>query len=212
MNLLTLHDIGEEFKVSGSNSLYGDRTGLIMSKFEASSRIIAQRIRDRLGQVKVADFCCGVGGVSMVLAESAGHVYGVDRDLDRLRCAQFNAERRGLTHKTTWLHDDVFSPIVAKRLVQEGVQAVVVDVGFLTQYESYDPDDLPWATSLDETTPSARSLCTFLQMHIVHNIALHLPPSIPMAEIYSAWPSCQIVPFGDQPTPYYNIVFLGALA
>lgn len=212
MDVLTLNDIGEGFKVSSPLALYGDRTGLIMAKFEQSSRMIAQRIRARLGRVNVADFCCGVGGVSMVLAQSAAHVFGIDRNWDRLQCAQLNAEQRRLAHKTTWLQDDVFSPTLAKHLVRGGVQAVVADVGFLTQYDAYDPDDLPWARTLDETTPSALMLSKFLQAQVVRNIVLHLPLTIPTAEIRDAWPGCQIVAFGDQETPHYNIVFLGELA
>lgn len=200
MDMLTLHDIGQGFKFPGSTPLYGDRTGLIMAKFEHSSRMIAERIRERLGQVNVADFCCGVGGVSVVLAQHAAHVYGVDRNPDRLHYAKLNAERQGLAHKTTWLHDDVFSPTLADRLVRNDVRAIVADVGFLTQYDSYDPDDLPWARTVDETTPSARALSKFLQSHVVQNIVLHLPPTIPTAAIHEAWPDCQIMAFGAQAT------------
>ena len=78
------------------------------------------------GRETVVDLYCGIGTISLTLAEHAGQVIGVEVVPEAVEDARENARRAGLVHKTRFECGDASD--LAARLEAEGVRPDVVVV------------------------------------------------------------------------------------
>lgn len=78
------------------------------------------------GTETVVDLYCGIGTISLTLAERAGQVIGVEVVPQAIEDAKENARRNGLSHKTRFECGDASD--LAVRLEREGVRPDVVVV------------------------------------------------------------------------------------
>ncbi len=83
--------------------MWFDRVGLEQSTSEAVARHKARRFRG-----SVWDYCCGIGGDSVMLAEHC-EVTAVDRDPAACLYSEYNAEAYGVAGRVTPLCADVES-------------------------------------------------------------------------------------------------------
>lgn len=129
----------------------------------------------RIANMTVLETCTGAGFTTIALARAAQKVYTVDID-DRIQgMAKDNVEKAGLSEKVVFLS----GCIMADRITRE---LPTIDAAFL------DPD---WNITgsehvhrfIDSTTaPPADALLRRIE-DITPNIALVLPPQIPVAEL-----------------------------
>jgi 23S rRNA (uracil1939-C5)-methyltransferase len=80
---------------------------------------------DLKGNETVIDAYCGVGTISLFLAKSARHVYGIEIVKDAVRDAQKNAELNGITNATFLVGK---AEVEIPRLYREGIKADVIVV------------------------------------------------------------------------------------
>ena len=78
------------------------------------------------GRETVVDLYCGIGTISLTMAEEAGQVIGVEVVPQAVEDARENARRNGLAHKTRFACGDASD--LAARLEAEGVRPDVVVV------------------------------------------------------------------------------------
>lgn len=78
------------------------------SLYSITPHVIAQHLADSLGQhVKtVVDICCGVGGNTIVYAQSGKAVVAVDNDANKLVALAHNARICGQSERVVPLHCD----------------------------------------------------------------------------------------------------------
>ena len=94
-------------KFSKASELFFTSSGLE----QASSEVIARHIASRFSIFpKVIDLGCGLGFNTIFLAAAGSSVTAIDRDLNRLRLAQANAEVYKVAEKIKFLEGDFLSP------------------------------------------------------------------------------------------------------
>ena len=89
-------------KFSRAEQMWFDRLGLEQATSELVARHKAQRFEGR-----VWDFCCGVGGDTLGLAERCEEVVAVDRLAERCLMTRWNAEVYGVAEKAHTIVGDV---------------------------------------------------------------------------------------------------------
>lgn len=114
-------------------SLCGHRFRLSVPSFfqvnRAQTEVLYSRVLEFAGLTgtqTVVDLYCGIGTISLTLAEQAGQVIGVEVVPQAVSDAKENARRSGLSHKTRFECGDASD--LAVRLEREGVRPDVVVV------------------------------------------------------------------------------------
>lgn len=110
---LTLHELRRKAtgKFERAGQMWFDATGLEQSTAEAVARHKARRFEGR-----VADFCCGIGGDSLALAEHCD-VVSVDRSFADCLLTKWNADVYGVADRVQPVCADVASGLLTSRLV-----------------------------------------------------------------------------------------------
>ncbi|NGX54296.1 MAG: 50S ribosomal protein L3 glutamine methyltransferase [Chlamydiae bacterium] len=140
------------------------------STFDVNEETLLYGITPRLGShiakrfklMTVLETCSGAGFLTIELAKVAKKVIAVDVNADFLKQAGHNTSLEGIQDKIDFLHGDILSPIVLKKII--GVDAAILDPVWNDQ-------------TLAGMSPPADQLFQVVSKK-TPNIALILPPSI----------------------------------
>lgn len=200
----TIDDVGKRYRFKTDTPIIGDVQGLLLTNYQYAAERNAYKIISKLGVVKIAELCSGVGGGTLFLARELPKVYAVDMDETRLMAAKINATNYGVIDKITFINGDAMDSDLLKHLKSEGVQAVVTDVGWR------EDTNLPikqTTTDLSKTIPPAPELLSLIRTHITENVIMRLPLTITLNEIRNLG-LCEIEKmFYDDIPRFYNVYF-----
>lgn len=177
-----LSSVHKDFKINDARQLVGDEEGLYFANYQKASEYVAQRILEQIGKVKVLELCCGIGGMTVFLAQVLPHVYAVDLNTVRLEAAAINAKTFGVSEKITFIQQNVLDEELLTTMKRNNVEAVITDVEWrATATDSWNT----YTPHLSETIPSSTALFEKASTLVSPNIMMHMPAIIPYDDLRS---------------------------
>lgn len=150
--------------------LAGDADGLWMSNYECA----AEHLADRVAREKaVVEVCTGVGGTSIPITRVARSFVGVDVDPSRIRYAEENIKKLGVSTKgLSLLVQDALNTALAK--VYQAADVVVADPDWARPGANKGDHE----SQLASMQPSATVLFQHLSSLGVRNIVFRMPLAV----------------------------------
>lgn len=204
---LTIKQVGKQYRFRHGLPIVGDREGLLLTKNQQVAENVTQNILNKLGEVPVVDLCCGVGGITIFLAQYLPHVYAVDINPLRLEAAKLNASTYKVLDRITFIKGDVLDEKVIKLLRQNGVKAAVADAEWR---ESADLPLTETTSDLTKTRPSVVTLHKAISTELTENIIMYLPAKARGDQLRSLGP-CKVVEVVQEDRVKYLNAYFGDL-